>query len=247
MHLVRIRIADAGRIALHAEEIIDNIPQYYADQYRRIKRKQEADQELAAGFLLEKYLDVSRDGQLVRLGHGKPAMKSGKHYFNLSHSGGYAVLAAADIDIGVDIEQIRDVHWPTVRKVFTLQQREQLEQAGEMEQPELFTKYWTECEAVLKLQGTGFAEGITPGNARGGSTEPGSTEPGSTEPRSTEPRRTEPGNTEPGNTEPGNTESEGRRLLSSVHSFRFKEYMIACAAYGEFYVSVEEDRSYLYM
>ena len=32
MHLVRIRIADAGRIALHAEEIIDNIPQYYANQ-----------------------------------------------------------------------------------------------------------------------------------------------------------------------------------------------------------------------
>lgn len=242
MHLVRIRIADAGRIALHAEEIIDNIPQYYADQYRRIKRKQEADQELAAGFLLEKYLDVSRDGQMVRLGHGKPALKSGKHYFNLSHSGGYAVLAAADIDIGVDIEQIRDVHWPTVRKVFTLQQQEQLEQAGEMEQPELFTKYWTECEAALKLQGTGFAEGITPGNARDGSTEPGSTKPGSTKPGSTEPRRTEPGSTEA-----GNTESEGRRLLSGVHSFRFKEYMIACAAYGEYYVSVEEDRSYLYM
>ena len=201
MHLVGIRIADAGRIALHAEKIIDGISQYYVHQYRRIKKKQEADQELAAGFLLGKYLDVRSD-----------ALKSGKNYFNLSHSGDYAVLASADIDIGVDIEQIKDVHWPTVRKVFTLGQREQLEQAVEAKRPELFTKCWTECEAVLKLRGTGFAADTAMANARSGS-----------------------------------TESEDRRRHLYVHSFRYKEYMIACAAYGEFDVSVEEDRSYLYM
>ena len=212
MHLVRIRIADAGRIALHAEKIMDGIPQYYVQQYRRIKKKQEADQELAAGFLLEKYLDVSRDGQLVRLGHGKPALKSGKHYFNLSHSGEYTVLAAADIDIGVDIEQIKDVHWPTVQKIFTAEQREQLERTGEAGRPELFAKYWTECESVLKLKGTGFAaETVT------------------------------------SDTGPGRTGSGDGRLPLKVYSFRYKEYMIACAAYGAFYVSVEEDRSYLYM
>lgn len=212
MHLVGIRIADAGRIALHAEKIIDGISQYYVHQYRRIKKKQEADQELAAGFLLGKYLDVRSDAQMVRLRHGKPMLKSVKNYFNLSHSGDYAVLASADIDIGVDIEQIKDVHWPTVRKVFTLGQREQLEQAVEAKRPELFTKCWTECEAVLKLRGTGFAADTAMANARSGS-----------------------------------TESEDRRRHLYVHSFRYKEYMIACAAYGEFDVSVEEDRSYLYM
>lgn len=148
----------------------------------------------------------------MRLRHGKPMLKSGKNYFNLSHSGDYAVLASADIDIGVDIEQIKDVHWPTVRKVFTLGQREQLEQAVEAKRPELFTKCWTECEAVLKLRGTGFAADTAMANARSGS-----------------------------------TESEDRRRHLYVHSFRYKEYMIACAAYGEFDVSVEEDRSYLYM
>ena len=212
MHLVGIRIADAGRIALHAEKIIDGISQYYVHQYRRIKKKQEADQELAAGFLLGKYLDVRSDAQMVRLRHGKPMLKSGKNYFNLSHSGDYAVLASADIDIGVDIEQIKDVHWPTVRKVFTLGQREQLEQAVEAKRPELFTKCWTECEAVLKLKGTGFAaETVT------------------------------------SDTGPGRTGSGDGRLPLKVYSFRYKEYMIACAAYGAFYVSVEEDRSYLYM
>ena len=212
MHLVRIRIADAGRIALHAEKIMDGIPQYYVQQYRRIKKKQEADQELAAGFLLKKYLNVSSDAQFVRLEHGKPVLKSGNSYFNLSHSGEYTVLAAADIDIGVDIEQIKDVHWPTVQKIFTAEQREQLERTGDAGRPELFAKYWTECEAVLKLKGTGFAaETVT------------------------------------SDTGPGRTGSGDGRLPLKVYSFRYKEYMIACAAYGAFYVSVEEDRSYLYM
>ena len=47
MHLVRIRIADAGRIALHAEKIMDGIPQYYVQQYRRIKKKQEAAEKVS--------------------------------------------------------------------------------------------------------------------------------------------------------------------------------------------------------
>lgn len=197
---------------MHAEKIMDGIPQYYVHQYRRIKKKQEADQELAAGFLLKRYLNVSSDAQLVRLGHGKPVLKSGNNYFNLSHSGEYTVLAAADVDIGVDIEQIKDVHWPTVRKVFTAEQREQMEQAGEAGRPELFAKYWTEWEAVLKLKGTGFAA-----------------------------------ETVASDTGPGRTGSGDGRLPLKVYSFRYKEYMIACAAYGAFYVSVEEDRSHLYM
>lgn len=112
----------------------------------------------------------------------------------------------------MDIEQIKDVHWPTVQKIFTAEQREQLERTGEAGRPELFAKYWTECEAVLKLKGTGFAaETVT------------------------------------SDTGPGRTGSGDGRLPLKVYSFRYKEYMIACAAYGAFYVSVEEDRSYLYM
>ena len=69
-----------------------------------------------------------------------------------------------------------------------------------------------QCEAVLKLKGTGFAaETVT------------------------------------SDTGPGRTGSGDGRLPLKVYSFRYKEYMIACAAYGAFYVSVEEDRSYLYM
>lgn len=191
IHEVKIIIAHVGRTALHADEMIGGIPQYYAAKYRDIKVKQEADQELTAGFLLKQYLGVWDDAQLIRNGYGKPSLRSGKAYFNLSHSGDYVVLAVADMDIGTDMEKIMDVHWPSVRKIFSLKQQMQLEQTPKLKQPGQFTMLWTECEAVLKLLGTGFAEPAAP-------------------------------------------------VERAVHWISYRDYVIACAAYEEFNVSVEE-------
>lgn len=159
MHEIKIVIADAGQTAAYADDIIGRIPQYYAAKYRNIKVKQEACQELTAGFLLKSYLGIYDDGQIIRNEYGKPMPRSGEVHFNLSHSGNYVALALADMEIGVDMERIMDVHWPTVKKVFSREQRMRLEQTPKAEQPALFTRMWTECEAVLKRLGTGFAAG----------------------------------------------------------------------------------------
>lgn len=195
MHTVKIIMADAGQTAAYADKIISEIPQYYASRYRSIKKKQEADQELTAGFLLRKYLNVSRDAQLIRTEYGKPMLQSGKTFFNIAHSGIYVVLAVADIEIGVDIEKLMDVHWLTVGKIFSEKQQKRLEQTPKKEQPQLFTRIWTEWEAELKLLGTGFAA------------------------------------------IPEHAETVSR----IVHSIRYGDYMITCAAYEEFYASVEEN------
>lgn len=163
IHEAKIVIADAGQMAAYAHEVIGGIPQYYAAKYRNIKVKQEACQELTAGFLLKSYLGVADDGQIIRNEYGKPMLRSGEVHFNLSHSGNYVALAIADVEIGVDMEKIMDVHWPTVKKVFSGEQQARLKQTPEMEQPALFTRMWTECEAVLKLWGTGFAAGEAAG------------------------------------------------------------------------------------
>ena len=52
-----------------------------------------------------------------------------------------------------------DIHWPSVRKVFSGEQQVRLKQTPEKEQSIQFTRMWTECEAALKLLGTGFAAG----------------------------------------------------------------------------------------
>lgn len=217
MHQVKIIIADAGRTAAHAQKIISGISPYYAAKYRAIKVKQEACQELTAGFLLKHYLGVCDDGQLIRTAYGKPMLRAGKVYFNLSHSGDYVVLAIADMDIGVDMEQVMDVHWPSVRKVFSKKQQEHLEQTPERERPRQFTRMWTECEALLKLWGTGFAaetagehEGMLREHA-GQSWESG-----------------------------GQCRESGGQPGGMVHWIEYGDYVITCAAYEEFYMSVED-------
>ena len=196
MYEVKVIIADASQVGTYSDEIINHIPEYYAKKYKSIKRKQEADQELTAGFLLKRYLDISSDEQLERPQNGKPMLQSGKPFFNLSHSGEYVVLAISDIDIGLDIEKIRDIHWPTVRKVFQESQQDQLENTPKTEQPQQFTKLWTNWEAKLKLSGTGFATDLGQKDAKGAD--------------------------------------------SIVHCIKYKDYMITCAAYENFYMSVEE-------
>lgn len=201
VHKVKVVLADAGQTAAYAEEIIGGIPQYYAEKYRNIKIKQEAGQELTAGFLLKHYLGVCEDAQLIRTKYGKPMLQSGEVHFNLSHSGNLVALGIADMDIGVDLEKIMDVHWPSVKKVFSGIQQEQLKQTPEREQPRQFTRMWTECEAVLKLKGSGFAAWEQ---------------------------------------ENGRADQECVRPEGQIiHWIRYSNYVIACAAYKDFNLSVE--------
>lgn len=199
---MKLKIADAEEISGYADKIIGGISQYYAAKYKRIKKRQEANQELTAGFLLKKYLNVCSEEKLRRAEHGKPELIAGKPYFNLSHSGKYVVLAIADREVGIDIEQIMPVHWPTVEKLFTKRQRERLEREAKKEQSWQFAALWTEYEAAIKLFGTGFA--VIPEAVKG----------------------------------PEYLED----VRWFVHSMRYKNYMIACAAYEDFFISVEETR-----
>lgn len=241
--MVKVIITDAGQAAAHAEEFINDIAEYYAAAYRRIRKKQEADQELASGFLLKKYLGVGSDTQLIRGKYGKPMLRtgeasiqrSGAEYFSISHSGEYAALALAPMDIGMDMERIMEVHWPTVRKVFSVGQKEWLESQPEPEQPLEFTRMWTEHEAVLKLLGTGFAvEAGEPESAGAGRR-------GTAVLRHTKSHM--PDNR--GTAEPCRPSSDnfGCPGFSGpiIHSIRYKDYIITCAADKEFDMFVEEN------
>lgn len=257
--MVKVIITDAGQAAAHAEEFINDIAEYYAAAYRRIRKKQEADQELASGFLLKKYLGIGSDTQLIRGKHGKPMLRagegsklrsgegsilrsgegailpSGAEFFSISHSGEYAALALAPMDIGMDMERVMAVHWPTVRKVFTVGQKKGLESQPEPRQPLEFTRMWTEQEAVLKLLGTGFAveagEPESAGAGRLGTGVPCC--PGAA------------GTCRPGPAGLCRSGSAGPcypgALGPIIHSIRYKDYIITCAAHEEFDMSVEEN------
>ena len=92
MKKITVYIFDTDTISecteVELQSVKSNIAPYYLEKYNRcIKTKniRTGLQELAAGFLLSRYLGVSSDSQLFFGEHGKPELISGDKFFNLSH------------------------------------------------------------------------------------------------------------------------------------------------------------------
>ena len=94
--------------------------------------------------------------------NGKPRLAAGlpSLEFNLSHSGGLAVLAVArGRPLGVDVEQVRDM--PDALSIadsrFSASEREKLRSLPANEQRGAFFRCWTRKEAVVKAVGEGLS------------------------------------------------------------------------------------------
>lgn len=156
MDKVKIIVSKAVNLEPYVSTATEMIAPRYAEKYNLSKLQKEANQAIATGLLLRKYLGICRDEQLIIDNNGKPRLKSGDVFFNLSHSNEFVALAVANQPVGIDIEQIAEVCWPAAKKVFSREQYEKLHDMDAKEQRFTFTKLWTSTEAVLKLTGTGF-------------------------------------------------------------------------------------------
>ena len=160
MEQVRVILANIERMKCEPEEVLGKILPYYAEKFGQYKRREDAMQELLCGILLRKHLGVWKTEQVGYGKDGKPCLMESQRKYNLSHSGVWVALGISDVEIGVDIERVRRYHSATARKLFTEEEQRRLEEAEtEEERDHLFTRLWTEWEAVLKLEGTGFAGG----------------------------------------------------------------------------------------
>ena len=84
--------------------------------------------------------------------HGKPYLCDYPDLFiNISHSGDYAVCAAADCEVGIDIQLIRRANFRIAERYFT---KEECEYIGSSEAR--FFELWSKKESRLKATGTGI-------------------------------------------------------------------------------------------
>ncbi|MEV7404398.1 4'-phosphopantetheinyl transferase superfamily protein [Streptomyces sp. NPDC091267] len=93
--------------------------------------------------------------------HGRPATDGGVH-FSLSHSRGVALLAFADVPVGVDVELAPQAR--TVSDIgYQLHPAEirELAELPEEQRPAAFVRAWTRKEAYLKGKGIGLADGLS--------------------------------------------------------------------------------------
>jgi 4'-phosphopantetheinyl transferase len=109
---------------------------------------------VASGLLLRKICGVTDERQITYGKNGKPYLSNGSMHFSLSHSGGYAILAAADAEIGADIEKITAYDGAVAARCFTEEELRWLEEQGG---DEAFFVLWTAKESVMKASGLGFS------------------------------------------------------------------------------------------
>ncbi len=116
----------------------------------------------------------------VRLapGPGKPRLEApGGVHFNLSHAGDLALVAVADREVGVDVEQLD--RGPTALEAVDVAcapaEADALAALAPAERAVAFLELWTAKEAYLKATGTGLT--VAPDTVQPGPPEPGGARP----------------------------------------------------------------------
>ncbi len=103
-------------------------------------------------------------GTLEIASKGKPYLKTqdcwnnAPLYFNISHSGNYVVCAISGQEVGIDIQEHRELDYMvTAKRFFSMEELSFLEETAHQKRLELFYRLWTRKEAYGKMLGEGVA------------------------------------------------------------------------------------------
>lgn len=124
-------------------------PKRYAKAQRFLRREDRL-RCLGAGYLIHHVLAIAED-ELQYGEYGKP-FAPGRKEFSLSHGGNWAILAADDHPVGVDIEPLNVANLDVAGRVFTANELLWM-QPGSLER---FHVLWTIKESVMKATGRGM-------------------------------------------------------------------------------------------
>lgn len=84
--------------------------------------------------------------------YGKAYLRNGT-YFNISHSGEYAIAVLDDVEIGVDIQLMSEKNLKLAEKVLLPEEKMWMESSDSVEK---FHKLWAQKESVVKMLGDGL-------------------------------------------------------------------------------------------
>ena len=169
--------APGPRVSLHRielakipDEALDLLPAEVRTRCLRAVDPQVVRRRLAAQAALFMVLssETGRPPDRIELEtgpRGKPALVGGGLHFNLSDSGGLAVVATSpDVEVGVDLELIRPLtRWRAVmERVFGHEAATRLEDLSAVERAKALIAAWCRYEAWAKARGTGLAAAGSP-------------------------------------------------------------------------------------
>lgn len=131
----------------------------YLDTADRAKLQRGKLQALALAVLLAGVCGITSQTQLQVSEMGKPEPADGSFHLGLSKADELAVLAVSPTEVGIDVEDLPK----RIDRIQVLTLRRGGQAIGDdlLEHPERltpreFSRLWTQVEAVLKAEGTGF-------------------------------------------------------------------------------------------
>lgn len=147
--------ADIRELPSLSGELIREMPCRRARALHACQRPEDKLRGLAGWLLMKRFLGKDAARRLAYGRYGKPYLRGGP-YFNLSHSGHYAVLVVSTVPVGVDVEQRRDDDDCAALAAAAFHPSER-EHYARHPSVRTFFDIWTLKESYLKLRGTGLS------------------------------------------------------------------------------------------
>lgn len=142
------------------EKICSLLPEWRRERVEARAFEKDKILEACAGFLLVRGLSLRGvDPYSARFAygeHGKPYVEGADVFFNLSHSGRFAVCAIADCPVGVDVQEVSRADEKLMKRVCTQREYAYLSSFGFGATKEFF-RLWCAKESAMKYLGSGLS------------------------------------------------------------------------------------------
>jgi len=143
-------------------DLLQIISKENRERCQRFRRKEDALRtlygELILRHVLTQHFAFKNDEiEILKGESGKPYIKGGQVHYNISHSGDFAVCAFSEQEVGIDIEQIKEVNLRVAKKYFCRCECDDLFAQDIGKQAGYFYSLWALKESYMKWTGKGMA------------------------------------------------------------------------------------------
>lgn len=130
----------------------------------RYKAVEKRDESLTAEILMRAVLchRMNTDNKMLEFcvsDKGKPYLKSGNIFFNVSHTKGFVAVAVSEFNIGIDIELVKDIDPKFCGRFCSEGEQAYIISNGQLNKTRFF-EVWTRKEAIVKQSGAGLSMDI---------------------------------------------------------------------------------------
>jgi 4'-phosphopantetheinyl transferase len=162
-----IRILEDNDFEGFKDRLLSQLPDSSQQKINRYKNLPDLQRSLLGEVILRKKLaektgNYTNEISIEKSEKGKPYLiENQNHYFNISHSGKWVVVAFANEDVGVDIEKIRPINYRIAKRFYSKTEFAKLDKKKGQEKLEYFFDLWTLKESYLKLLGKGLTKSLS--------------------------------------------------------------------------------------